>query len=138
VLPFWWRIIVEPDEGGGEVFQKFWPFLHYTAIDDKDGTRIGGDWSLLSPWPWRNSNATGIEEVYGWLWQIAHGRQRASDDDSLDLAARLYTQRERAGDVTSSMPFLWNYESTASGGTTLRLFQFLPISFGGGAAAEAR
>jgi hypothetical protein len=36
------------------------------------------------------------------------------------------------------MPFLWNYESTASGGTTLRLFQFLPISFGGGAAAEAR
>ena len=32
------------DDGGNEIYD-----VH------PDGSRIGGDWSILSPWPWRDA-----------------------------------------------------------------------------------
>lgn len=136
VLPFFWHIVQErADEREEHV--KVWPLLHVTDVDDVDGERRRGDWSVLSPLPWRDGNAVGYEELYGFLWQLAYGRQRAPDDTSVDLAARLFTRRRRGDETTASVPFLWNYESDADGARTLRLFQFLPIPLGGGRSSAA-
>jgi hypothetical protein len=86
--------------------------------------------------PWRDGNAYSIEEHYGFLWQLASGRQRAADDHAVDLVARLFTRRQRQGETTASVPFLFSCERDQSGATTLRLLQFLPIPLGGGAPAE--
>jgi len=130
VLPFWWHVRQEPREGGYEDFWKLWPLAHRTVRHDADGKRSTGDWSLLSVWPWREGNATGVSEHYGFLWEIAAGRQRAADDRAVDVLGRLFTRRERSGESTSSVPFLFNYERTRDGRKTLRLFQFLPIPLG--------
>jgi hypothetical protein len=74
---------------------------------------------------------TGIEENYGFLWELAVGRQRAADDRAYDVLGRVFTRRTRQGTTTWSVPFLFNYES-GEDGRTLRLFQVLPIPFGGG------
>jgi hypothetical protein len=137
VLPFYWHIVQQQHQGEREEHHKFWPLLHHTARDDAEGNRIGGDWSLLSPLPWRDGNAYGVEEAYGFLWQLAHGRQRAADDHAVDLAARVFTRRQRQGETTASVPFLFNYERDHSGAMTLRLLQFLPIPLGGGAPATS-
>ncbi|HEX5051531.1 MAG TPA: hypothetical protein VFZ65_07140 [Planctomycetota bacterium] len=135
ILPFFWHVAQELEPAGREDFVKVWPFGHRTAKYDGEEQRVGGDWSLLSPWPWRQGNATGMHENYGFLWELAYGSQRAPDDDALDVVGRLYTARERGGESTSSVPLLFNYERDKHGARTLRLFQFLPIPLGGGTAA---
>lgn len=130
VLPFFWRVVKTAQHGEREKFVKLWPLLHRTQQRDADGRPLTGDWSLLSPWPWRDGNAYGVEEAYGFLWQLAHGQRRAADDDAIDVLGRVYTARERGASSTASVPFLFNYERGADGDRTLRLFQFLPISFG--------
>lgn len=137
VLPFFWHVLIEEPAGTSEEHTKIWPFLHRTTRQDEQGHRISGDWSVLSPWPWRDGNAYGMEEAYGFLWELAVGRHRAPHDRSVDLAARLFSRREIDGASTSSVPFLFNYERDKSGNGTLRLLQFLPIPFGGGAPTEA-
>ncbi|MEO6593208.1 MAG: hypothetical protein ABIP94_00475 [Planctomycetota bacterium] len=132
ILPFFWHIAQRQNNGDQEDHVKLWPFGHRTVKHDAEGKRIGGDWSLLSPMPWRDGNATGLREHYGFLWELARGWQRAPDDDSIDIGGRLYTARERAGETTSSVPLLFNYERDKNGRKTLRLFQFLPIPLGGG------
>jgi hypothetical protein len=127
VIPFHWSSHRERSDGGKEDFVKWWPLFHRERRDG-EGTR---EWSALSPWPWRAGNAYGIEEAYGWLWTLAKGRS-AADDSSMHLAGHLFTTRERRGRRQTSVPFLFNYESGASG-SVLRLFQFLPIPLGGGA-----
>jgi hypothetical protein len=136
-LPFYYRILQELEDGGRETFVKFWPFLHHTARVDREARPEAGDWSLLSPIPWRDGNAYGVEEAYGFLWQLAHGRRRASDDVAVDLAARVFTRRQRQGETTASVPFLGSYERDATGAVTLRLLQFLPIPLGGTTADPA-
>ncbi|GAB4144646.1 MAG: hypothetical protein Fur0037_12440 [Planctomycetota bacterium] len=132
ILPFFWHIHRSERESGIEdEFWKIWPLWHRSSRNDAEGGQISGDWSLLSIWPWREGNATGMEENYGWLWELARGRRRAADDDSFDLAARAFTIRRRGGRTQASVPFLFNYESSRDGGT-LRLFQFLPIPIGSG------
>ncbi|MGE3172881.1 MAG: hypothetical protein AB7O97_09645 [Planctomycetota bacterium] len=130
VLPLFWHVRQEFVEGHSEDFVKLWPVAHRTVRRDADGNRTGGDWSVLSPIPWRDGNAVGVEENYGFLWQLAVGRQRAVDDRSVDVLGRLFTRRARKGRTTASVPFLFNYESSASG-EVLRLFQFLPIRLSG-------
>ena len=114
---------------------KVWPFAHRSSHRDAEGRMVTGEWSVLSPFPWRQGNFYGVQEAYGWLWEIARGVQRAPDDTATDVVGRLYTTRERKGDTTVSVPFLFNSESNRDGSTTVRLLQFLPISFGGGYAA---
>ena len=137
ILPFYWRVLRQDDTGDREEHLRFWPLAHHTARHDGEGKRTSGDWSVLSLWPWREGNALGIEEAYGWLWQIVTGRQRAPDDDALEVTARLFTRRTRQEETTASVPFLFNYESDKNGARTLRLLQFLPISLGGGAPEGA-
>ena len=131
VLPLFWNILIEREDGSDARHTKIWPFWHWTRETSAEGDQVKGDWSLLSPLPVRGSSATGIAETYGFLWEILTARQRGPDDHSLDVLGRVYTQRERAGEATSSVPFLFNYERSVTGKKTLRLFQFLPISFGG-------
>lgn len=136
ILPFFWHVHRDYKHTGiTHDFTKLWPLWHGTRETDRDGTPQTGNWSLLSPWPWREGNATGIEEAYGWLWEIARGVRRAPDDRAVDLAARLYTERVRHGRTQVSVPFLFNYEGDGGGGT-LRLFQFLPIPFFGGGGGQ--
>ncbi|MCA8973115.1 MAG: hypothetical protein KDC98_00260 [Planctomycetes bacterium] len=132
VLPFFWHIAIESAAGGGEEHTKIWPLWHRTTRTDAAGNLVSGDWSLLSPLPVRGSSAAGIAESYGFLWEIATSRQRGPADHSVDVLGRVFTHRERDGESTASMPFLFNYERDASGSRTLRLFQFLPIPLGGG------
>ena len=137
VLPFFWRVVKEDKEHDREEFVKIWPLGHWTVKHDALGNRIGGDWSILSPWPWRDGNAYGVEEAYGFLWEILRGWQRARDDDSFDVVGRLFTTRTRKEETTASVPLLFNYERGKDGAATLRLFQFLPIPLGGANAAVA-
>ena len=135
VLPFFWHVRREAKDGSSHDFTKLWPFGHHTVIRDPDGRKIGGNWSLLSPWPWREGNAYGVREAYGWLWELIAGWRRGPTDNSVDVAARLFTRRVRDGKATASVPFLFNLEEDEHGGT-LRLFQFIPIPFGGGAKTD--
>jgi hypothetical protein len=134
VVPFYTRVTRERDDGSGSDFVRLWPLFHRDRATAADGTPVAGGFSLLSPWPWRDGNAYGVEEAYGWLWTLASGRQRAPDDRSFETAAHLFTTRQRGDRVQTSVPFLFNFEGDPSGGT-LRLLQFIPISFGGPAAA---
>ncbi|MCA8966717.1 MAG: hypothetical protein H6838_20360 [Planctomycetes bacterium] len=134
VLPFFWHIGNEGKDGSTEDFLKIWPLFHRTVQRDADGNRVGGDFSLLSPLPWRNGNADGMAEMYGFLWEVFTTRQRAADDRAVDVAGRLFTSRERHGETTASVPFLGSYERDRTGQRTLRLFGLLPISLGGGDA----
>lgn len=135
VLPFFWHVGFDGKDGSTEDFLKLWPFAHRTTKRDADGKEIGGDWSVLSPIPWRDGNNYGVEEMYGFLWELAHGRRRGPDDHAVDLVARAYSRRERAHSTTASVPFLFNYESDDAG-RTLRLFQFLPIGLGKGDSSK--
>lgn len=126
VLPLFWHVRQQFDSGEDEDHLKLWPIAHRTVLRDENGERLSGDWSVLSPLPARGTNATGLEEAYGCIWQLAAGRQRAKDDHSVDVFGRLFTRRERAAMTTASMPFLFNYEQDADG-SVLRLLQFLPI-----------
>ena len=132
VLPFFWHIGIEHDSGEGEDHTKVWPLWHRTVQTDADSQVVKADWSLLSPLPVRGSSAAGIAETYGFLWEVATSRQRGPDDHALDVLGRVFTRRERNGSLTSSMPFLFNYERDVTGKKTLRLFQILPIPLGGG------
>ncbi|MBL8736474.1 MAG: hypothetical protein JNL12_08625 [Planctomycetes bacterium] len=137
ILPFFWHVRQERKDGGAEDFTKLWPLWHRTADHDGSGRPVRGDFSLPSPFPWRDGNAYGVEEAYGWLWQWVRGVRRGPDDDALDVFGRLYTQRERADGTTASVPFLGSYERDRSGARTLRLLHFLPIPLGGGDEATA-
>ncbi|MEM7202775.1 MAG: hypothetical protein AAF628_21100 [Planctomycetota bacterium] len=125
VLPFYWSSTREHDDGGCDDYVKVWPLMHHEDTRDESG-----EWSTLSPWFWRRGNSAGVDEAYDWLWTLAH-REWSPRGDAFDLAAHLYTTEKRDGRRQTSVPFLFNYESDASG-ATLRLFQFLPISLGAG------
>lgn len=130
ILPFWWQIRQENRQDGNQDFDKLWPLAHHEVQYDTNGQRQRADWSVPSPFPWRGGNATGWSEAYGFLWEWIRGRQRNHDDHSLDVAARLYTERQRGAESSASVPFLWNYERDADGQQRLRLLQFLPIPLG--------
>lgn len=131
VLPFFWRIAKDNEDGSTERHLKLWPLAHSTTERDPDGKVVRSDWSLLSLLLGRNGLTYGLEEAYGFLWQLARGVQRAPDDSAVEVAARLYTHRTRSDGTTASVPFLFNYEEDDAGDRTLRLFQFLPIPLGG-------
>ena len=132
VLPFYSNVAIEQQDGAREDYTQLWPLAHRGLERDPDGVTQRGDWSLLSPIPWRGGNAYGVEEAYGFLWQLARGRQRAPDDHAVDVVGRLYTHRDRSDGASASVPLLFNYERDATGARTLRLLQFLPIPLGGG------
>ena len=137
VLPFFWRVVREAKTGEREHFVKLWPLAHHTTRTDEHGAPASGEWSVLSPWPWRDGNAYGVQEAYGWMWELARGVRRARDDRAVDVAGRLFTARERRGHTTASVPFLGSWERDRAGNATFRLFQFLPIALGGGDPAPA-
>jgi hypothetical protein len=139
VLPFFWRT-KQQDRASGETetHVKLWPLAHHTARVDGAGKPLAGDWSLLSPFPGRGGLAYGIQEAYGFLWELARGVRRAPDDSAVDVAGRLYTRRDRQAQSSSSVPFLFNTDTDAEGNRTLRLFQFLPISLGRSEGEAAR
>lgn len=134
ILPFFWRVRRDYDDGSQHDFFRLWPLFHHSTEVDPDGKPVRGDWSLFSLWPLRASSAVGMEELYGFLWELIVGRRRAADDTAVEVTARLFTSRERQGHHSASVPFLGSYERDASGRKTLRLLQFLPISLGGGDA----
>lgn len=132
VLPLFWQVERNRKDGSSDSFTKVWPLVHHNVARDQDGVPSSGDWSFLSPWPWREGNAYGVAEAYGFLWEVARYRQRAPGDHAFDLVAHLYTRRQRGDVVQASVPFLFNYESDSSG-AVLRLLQVIPIPLGGGA-----
>ncbi len=110
--------------------------MQVIAQPTSDGQGDRRSWfNILSPWIYRAGNALGLDELWGWAWTLVHGERRAHDDTSFALAANLFTTRTRKDHTQSSVPFLFNYESDARG-STLRLFQFIPIPFGSGTAQE--
>ena len=124
VLPFYWSNSHERPDGTIETFDKYWPLFH--AEDDGRGT---SHWQFLSPWLWHDRYGEGVQELYGWIWTIATGRETPSSSN-FELAGNLYTSSERDGRYQSSMPLLYNYESDEDG-ATLRLLQFIPIDMSG-------
>ena len=125
VLPFYWRVHQDFPDGTEDHLTKLWPLFHTERYPDG-----GGHYQVLSPWLWRRSYAAGAHELYGWLWTLAEGRYTA-DSSNFDLAAHIFTTAKRDDRRQTSVPFLFNYESDRDG-STLRLFQFLPIPLGGG------
>lgn len=125
VLPFYWHVEGRRKDGKQSRFTKVWPLVHTSSR--ADGT---GDWSVLSPWFWREGNAYGVDEAYGFVWTLAAGRRYAPADQGMHLFANLYTQRTRNGTRYASVPFLFSYEGDDAGGT-LRLLQCIPIAWGG-------
>jgi len=123
VLPFYWSNSRERPDGRSESFAKVWPFYHGEV--EEDGS---SEWQTLSPWLWHDRYGEGVQELYGFLWTLAAGRETV-DASSFELAGNLYTSSERDGRYQSSMPLLYNYESDEDG-ATLRLFQFIPIAMG--------
>jgi hypothetical protein len=132
IVPFFWRIVQQAKSGEREDHLKLWPLFHRTQRRDGNGAHVGGEWSALSIWPWRDGNAAGMQEAWGWLFEIVRGVRRALDDRGVDVLGRLFTVRQRQGTTTASVPFLGSYEQDRAGARTLRLFQFLPIPLGGG------
>lgn len=132
LLPFWWRVAQDYEDGRKQRYSRLWPLGHYDYEYDADGEAVRGEWSLLSPLWGRNSMTYGLQEAYGPFWELARGVTRSKDDHAVDLLGRAYTQRDRADGATASVPFLFNYERDRAGARTLRLFQFLPIPLGGG------
>jgi hypothetical protein len=131
ILPVFWHVNRTRKDGSAEDFVKLWPIAHRSVRSDETGRRVGGDWSILSIWPWREGNAYGVAEAYGFLWELAKGRQRSADDRSVELIANLFTRRRRGEVVQASVPFLFNYEADGDG-SVLRLLQFIPLRSGGG------
>lgn len=134
VVPFYWDIRRDAEDGGHEHFLKLWPLFHRASERSPDGA-TRGEWNLLSPLPWTLGLIPGVDEAYGWIWTLANGQRRAADDTSFHLAAHLYSTRRRGEVRQTSVPFLFNYEGDRSGGT-LRLFQFVPIPWWGSGPAD--
>ena len=132
VVPFFSRIAKDNNDGTKERHLKLWPLAHKTHEEDQDGNTVRGDWSLLSPLLGHKGLTYGLQEAYGFLWELARGIQRAPDDSAVDILGRLYTHRSRSDGTTASVPFLFNYEESETGARTLRLFQFLSIPLGSG------
>jgi hypothetical protein len=132
IVPFFARIVQQAKAGDREDHVKLWPLFHHTQRRDRNGGHVGGEWSALSIWPWRDGNATGFQEAWGWLFELVRGVRRGIDDRAVDVLGRVFTRRERKGATTASVPFLGSYEQDRTGARTLRLFQFLPIPLGGG------
>lgn len=130
LLPFFWRIAKDNEDGSKERHVKVWPLAHSTFKVDQTGKTLSSDWSLLSPLIGHKGLMYGMQEAYGFLWEIARGVQRTPDDSAVDVLGRIYTHRSRQDGTTASMPFLFNYEQDKAGERTLRLFQFLPIPLG--------
>ena len=135
VVPFFAHSHREGERGSADWLQV-WPFLHRDATSDRDGNRRG-EWSVVSPWPWHGAAAEGLREAFGWAWELAFARRRSATDTSFDLAAHVFTTRRRGERRQTSVPFLFNWDGDGDGGT-LRLFQVIPIPFGGSAPAEAK
>lgn len=138
VVPFFSRIAKDNKDGSKERYLSLWPLFHQDESTDKDGKTVTSDWSLLSPLLGHKGLTYGLQEAYGFLWELARGVQRSPDDTALDVAGRVYTQRSRKDGTTASMPFLFNYEQDETGERTLRLFQFLPISLGRSSSGDAK
>lgn len=134
VLPFHLHTRVERSDGSVDDWREIWPLAQWSSTSDGQGDRRSW-FNILSPWIYRAGNALGLDELWGWAWTLVRGERRSHDDTSFALAANLFTTRTRKDHTQSSVPFLFNYESDARG-STLRLFQFIPIPFGGGTAQE--
>ena len=132
VLPFFWRIARDNEDGSKERHVKLWPLAHSTAKVDENGRPQLADWSLFSPLLGHKGLMYGMQEAYGFLWELVRGVRRTPDDSAVDVVGRVYTQRSRPDGTTASVPFLFNYEQDETGARTLRLFQFLPIPLGSG------
>lgn len=129
VLPFYWHVERTGKDGRKQDFTKIWPLVHRDTHTDGSGSGEAGDWSVLSPWPWRQGNAYGVEEAYGFVWTLAAGRRYSATDRGMHLFANLYTERARGSARYWSVPFLASYQGDDATGT-LRLFQCIPITFG--------
>ena len=129
VIPFYWNSYTKRDDGSGSEFDQVWPLYRRTSKHDGEQP-IEGEWHSLAIWPWQLGNATGVREMYGWMWTLAQGKRRAADDDSTELIANLYTTRKRGSRRQTSVPFLFSYDGDDQDGT-LRLFQLIPIPWGG-------
>lgn len=132
VLPFWWRVAQDLEDGSKRRFSRLWPLAHYDYEYNAEGDAVRGEWSLLSLLWGRNSLTYGLQEAYGAFWELARGVTRSEHDHAVDVLGRVYTQRRREDGATASVPLLFNYEEDEHGAQTLRLLQFLPIPLGGG------
>ena len=134
VIPIYYHTHRAKLDGREESKRQVWPFAKGWYRGDAEGPLRGG-WSTLAPWPYSGANAAGLDELWGWSWTLAQAQRRGRDDTAFNLIAHLYTTRTRGSRSQTSVPFLFNYQSD-SGGGTLRLFQFIPIPFGGGAPRQ--
>ena len=135
-LPFYTRVERDLDVGGGDEFDRFWPFFEWSREVDAEG-RTSGRWAVLAPWLFRRGLAAGVYEAYDWIWTLARYRQRDTDDTAFDLTANLFTTRTRGPITQTSVPWLFGYESDAEG-SVLRLFHFLPIRWNHADEADTR
>lgn len=146
ILPFFWKNRIrhksvehrgtyerfdddDKFEEGEDTHWRLWPLADMRS--DRDGA-----WRFraLSPWPYDGTYATGVREAYDWVWTLWHDEGDARGNRRTRSFAHLWSSRNFAGQrYQSSMPFLFNYEAEAGedGVRTLRLFQFLPIRWGG-------
>ena len=106
---------------------RLWPL--FSKREGHDGS---WQWQLLDVWPYDGEYSYGINEAYDWIWVLAEEQGDARGNRRVRSFANLYTSRNFAGRrFQCSVPLLFNYEETESGAKTLRLFQVLPIRWGG-------
>jgi hypothetical protein len=135
VIPVHYHTRIRGRDGRVADHRQIWPLFEIESEGDEHGA-TGGGFQLLAPWPWRRSNSFGVRESWDWAWTIARKRRHARDDVGFDLIANLYTTRARKGRTVGSVPWLFSWDSDETG-TTLRLFQFLPLHFGSQPAEES-
>lgn len=146
ILPFFWRnrirhkkaehagtrVAFDDDdkyEAGEDDHWRFWPLADHR-------TDRYGNWRFraLSPWPFDGYFARGVREAYDFAWTLWHEEGDAAGNRRQRAFAHLWSSRNYAGQrYQSSVPFLFNYEAEdgEDGARTLRLFQFIPIRWGG-------
>ena len=125
VLPFFKSIQRDWKDGGQDDYLQVWPLVHTDR--KRDGS---GEWSVPSPWFYRDGNEVGVSEAYDWLYTLVKGRTRSPDDHAVQTIGHLYTTRTRGERTQTSVPFLFSYESDKQH-QTLYLFNCIPIPLGG-------
>ena len=104
-----------------------WPLVnHKSRRDGRYKT------SALDPWPYDGYFAKGIREAWDWSWTLFEIRGDEAGNWRTRSFLDLWTSRNFAGRrYQCSVPWLFNYVEEGDGRSTLRLFQFLPIRWGG-------
>jgi hypothetical protein len=126
-IPLYWDTVTHYDDGDatkGAV--RVFPVVG--TVWDKDGKQSV---RILDPVPYDFGGREGWDENYGFLWSLFTSHRDAQGETRTDLFGEVFSSRIGEKSSKMSVPFLFNREVRADGSGVLRLFQLIPIPFGG-------